>query len=285
MSKTIRTKTSQVDFEEAFKSKYIERAYLIEDMRKALKVKKVKWSDLTKTNLTKVVDYLRTTHAPNSARTLVAVIKAFLNLYAEEVKIPCKTYARVLRVKRVPSQHVALTEAELRRFIAYKPRTKVEEEVQTLAIRSALCGARGCDVEKMSVSNIGEDDTISYVAKKTKRSATIPLHHLLREYLQRNVSKEYTRATKNRIVKTICRRIGMSEIITLFVNGKPTIGPKWQFVSFHSMRRTFATLLASKGVPVSVIQAWMTHSSPMMTSNYICTDIKQENQRYKELFL
>lgn len=273
----------QPDFEYEFTMRYFDRRYLIKDMRAAIGVQKLTWADLTKVNLVKVAEYLKSTHAANSARTLAATIKAFLNIWCEDVNIPCRDFAKVLSLKKVPSQQIALTEDEVRRIDAYEPRTQVESDIKTLAMREIYCGARGSDVELMTEANI-VDGEIVYVAKKTKRQAAIPMGAMFKKYMDIPVSKSYRRFEKNDTLKRICRNCGITEEITLFNRGESRTAPKYKFVGFHTLRRTFATILASKGVPVTTIQQWMTHATPMQTARYINTDMRQENKKYAALF-
>jgi len=50
-------------------------------------------------------------------------------------------------------------------------------------------------------------------------------------------------------------------------------GPKWKFVSSHTGRRTFATLLYLHGSGVTTIANLMGHSNPQITwRNYICAE-------------
>lgn len=275
--------TKSNDFESGFCSRYFEYAYLLRHLRAACGVKRVAWGDLTRVNLTRFVSRLGREYAPNTARARCAVLKAFINLWSEEVEIPCKDFAKVLRVAKVPSQHVALTEEELRRIEAYQPKTRAERDIKALAMREALTGARGCDCEKLDASNI-EGNIVRYVSQKTKRLSEIPVHKLLSKYLAVRPLKEYSRTTKNLVLRNICKSCGINTPVTLFVGGETKTGPKWQFVSFHTMRRTFATIMATKGVPVTTVQKWMGHSNAMQTMTYIAVDMAEENKKYAALF-
>lgn len=278
-----RISESSVDFEKAFKSKYFERAYLLDDMRKVLGVRKVDWSDMTRVNLTKIVDYLKATHAPNSAKTLASTIKAFLNLYSEDVDIPCKSYRKVLRVKAVPSQHVALTEEELRRLEAYEPKTDAERDVKNLAMREALCGARGVDCEALTMNNV-VDGNIVYVSKKTKVETNVPLHHLLSKYLSAPISRKYQRYSINRTLQNMCRKAGIDTPCTVFVGGKTVTKPKWQLMGMHCMRRTFCSILAYLNVPLTVIKQFAGHTNESMTQRYIVNDPTVRNEAAMAFF-
>lgn len=272
------------DFEKEFKMHYPQFAYILRDMHDALGKSKVTWSDMTKVNLTKIVEQLKSGRSNTTARNLASKIKAFLNLWCEDVELPYANFAKVLSVRLDPSQQVALTEDEVMRLDAYVPRTKTETDIKILAMREVLCGARGSDVELMTKANI-VDGEITYVAKKTRRSATIPAGKMFKKYMDMPVSKTYPRKTKNQVLKSMCERCGITQELTLFYRGGWKTAPKYKFVGFHTLRRTFASILASKGVPVTTIQMWMTHATPMQTARYIKVDMAHENKKYADMFV
>ena len=271
------------DFERKFAARYPERSYLPMMMATALDLPRITWKDLTKVNLVRIADYIRQTHAPNSAKTLLAVIKSFLNIYSEEGLFPCKDFSKILSSRSVPSQHIALTEEEVRRLEAYVPKNYTENDIKILAMREILTGARGNDSVELSMDNV-QNGCISYVSKKTSRESVIPLHKLLTKYLFMQPKKEHNRSVKIRNLKKICKAIGMDKPITLYVGGKSVTKPKWDLVGFHTLRRTFASIMASKGVPIPVVQKWMGHSNIMQTNRYICVDMEEQNKKYAGLF-
>lgn len=272
-----------LDFEREFEARYCDYSYLVPSMRKALGLNRVTWDDLTKVNLVKVADYIKSTHAPNSACTLLAKIKAFLNVYDETGLIPCKDYKKVLRGKHVPSQHVALTEKELMALERYQPVTQAEADIKNMAMREALCGARGIDSKDLSENNV-IDGNIVYVSKKTKIETSVPLHHLMAKYLNAPISRKYQRCSINYILQKICRKAGIGTICTVFVGGKTVTKPKWQLMGMHCMRRTFCSILAYRGVPLTLIKQFAGHTNEAMTERYIVADKTVKNEAAMAFF-
>jgi site-specific recombinase XerD len=68
-----------------------------------------------------------------------------------------------------------------------------------------------------------------------------------------------TPATYNSVLRTICMRCGINSNVKIYKAGKQSTAPKYSFVSSHTGRRTFATLLARKGVPLEQISLLMGH--------------------------
>jgi integrase len=59
---------------------------------------------------------------------------------------------------------------------------------------------------------------------------------------------------------------------------------KYQLCAFHTARRSFASILAAKGVPVAEISQFMSHSSLSMTERYIKVDTKKISEEALSFF-
>lgn len=247
---------------------------IIRFMREAIGVKEVNYSDCTLTNLENVRDLMLSRLAQNSAQVYCAIIKSFLNEVSEEVELPTLRFAKALRVKTVPSQHIALTEDELIMFDEYKPQSQNEADAKILFMRGAFTGARASDCRKMSEDNL-HDDLLSYVSTKTKIAVEQPIHKRLMKYLKMQPSRERDAKSVNRTIQSICRKLGFTEEITLYCNGRYQTRPKYKYISSHTARRSYATALAMRGVPISIISKLAGHSSTEMTDKYICFDVKK----------
>ena len=276
-------------FEKEFCHRYPNYAFLIRYMQAAIGKEEINWSDLTSTNLTDVVEYLTKTVTPNSASTYLAVIKGFLNMVSDEIDLPTMRFAKILRVKKTPQQNVALTEEEVKRIDDYykvllkKDKHKVEKDVLTLFLIECYCGSRGVDVENMTEDNI-KDGMISYVSKKTHILAQIPEHYRIKDLFKRKPSKEYSRMTKNRIIKEVCKLCGIDDKVTLFYHGSMVTKKKYELVGQHTARRSFSSILAAKGVPVPEISQYMGHTSISMTERYIKVDNKKASPEALSFF-
>lgn len=264
-------------FETTFAARYPKTAYLLNYLRQTIGKSNVDWADLTRVNLTRLSDYLLATHAPNSAKHLLGVLKAFLNLYSEEIDLPCKNFSKALYIKAVPSQHIALTEDELMRLERYHPQSPTERDVKILAMREALCGARGCDSALLTTNNIA-NGYITYVSQKTKTETTVPLHHLITKYLTAQPAKIHLRSVINITLRRMCRHVCISQPCTVFVNGRTITRAKYELVSMHTMRRTFCTMLAMRGVPIELIRLYAGHRSQATTQRYIVGDAHTPNK-------
>lgn len=258
--------------ENEFLSRNPQHEYILRHLRQSLGKQEVVWSDITKLNMERFGEYLSRSVSPNSARTYAAVVKAFLARFSEEGLLPC--HNPQIKIKSVPSQHIALTLDEVRRLDEYVPKNTTEIDLRNIFMRGCLTGARYSDAIMLSTENI-RDGVLSYVSKKTSTEVSQPVHALLAKYLVNPPSKIRHKVVVNRVIKAICRSIGMTETIQLFVNVSMRSAPKYEFVTEHTSRRTYCTALALMNVPTETIAKLAGHSNSNITSSrYICIDTK-----------
>lgn len=216
--------------------------------------------------------YLSEKVSPNSARTYAAIFKAFLARFSEEGILPCPNPQ--IRIKAVPSQHIALTFDEIRRIDEYIAENDTENDVRNIFMRGCLTGARYSDAINLTRDNI-IGGTLTYVSKKTHTEVSQPVHKMLFKYLDNPPKKIRCTVVMNRTIKDICRKVGIDEELQLFVNGGMKRGKKYEFVTEHTSRRSYCTVLALMNVPTETIAKLAGHSNSNITSNrYICIDTK-----------
>lgn len=239
------------------------------------------WEDMTDDVLSDLKDDMREEMAPNSVRTICAELKAVLNKNKSTKPIKSGTFSDILKTKKVPSQNVYLTTAELKRVHLYKPKTEREAYVKAMFMRECLTGARSVDCRRFTMANIHTVDGqeyLTYVAQKHPIEVTVPVHKWLKGYLSDNWPETLRNARMdhlNRTLENICRNCGIVEMVTAYKAGVSSTKPKYKFIASHTGRRTFATILSLKGCPLDQIAIMMGHMSGntpnvTMTAGYIC---------------
>jgi len=224
------------------------------------------WEDLTDENLREFVNVICEKYAANSAHTFFAELKAVLNDFADEKPIASKRFNKILKVKREQSQAVYLTLDELKKIIDYQPQSNYERYVKKIFIIEALTGARNCDSKRLSIANCDDNlRTITYFSQKTHKSVTLPIWNDVLQFLSDPIDTSISLVYFNRLLREICRRCKIDENVSIYTRGKLTTGPKWQFVSSHTGRRSYATNLYILHVEPSTIAQFMGHSSPEIT--------------------
>lgn len=266
-----------LSFEQEFTRVVDDRPQVLRFMRQALDTKEVQWNDITASNLATIATHIASVVSPNSAVTYCAIIKAFLARYKDEGILPCKTPERYLKAKKFPQENVALTQDEVERIVTYydhlltRQGHQAEKDVLTLFLLEVFCGARSCDIEEMTLDNI-RDGKFSYVSQKTHVLATMPVHRMLPTLLSRKPTREYFNAVKVRTIKRVAKSCGIDTPTTICYHGAMQTRPKYEYLGTHTARRTFASILAAKGVQIAEIAQYMSHTNTTMTERYVKVD-------------
>ncbi|MBQ6187846.1 MAG: tyrosine-type recombinase/integrase [Prevotella sp.] len=224
------------------------------------------WDDITDLNLEDYAEVILRHYSNNSARTNFAEIKAIINRHKYEVDIPSKQFQQILTMRAEPSQAIYLTEDEIEKVDRYIPLNDTEKYVKRIFLIEAYTGARNCDSIRLSIDNCDmQTNMLTYVSQKTKTQISVPLHKNLIPYLNDASHKRITLSTFNSTLRRICRHCHIETRTELFRRGRYESGPKWQFVSSHTGRRSFATNLFMHSAHPSTIARMMGHSSPEIT--------------------
>ena len=258
----------------AFLWKYPSRVKVL-NILKDIIGKTPEWEDLNDETLRDFVDELCENIAQSSARTLCAEIKSVLN--ENKRHVPSTEFSRILSVKGTATQSVYLTTHEMELFLSYVPKTETEHFVHRNFCVGMLTGARRVDTYGLTISNCDiETDMLSYVPQKTPGIVVrVPVdeRHGLRNFLVDSNLEPCCNDTYNETVRRICSNIGINTICTVVKAGQSKTAPKWEHVSSHTARRTFATNLYLAGVAIEDIAMMMGHGKNIETTKrYICAE-------------
>lgn len=244
------------------------------------------WKDCTKVKLSGFVGHLEGAGVCQStAHNYAAVLKATLNRYKEAGVVPCANIKDALRCKNERTQKIYLTEGELERLEGVETRGATERYVLLCFLISARTGMRVSDTLRVSRSNVS-GGYLRYVSKKTSIEACVPVSERTVGWIEEvnGMGKAPCAATYETTIKRLCRRAGIAEDTKLFKAGKERANEKWNFVTSHTARVTFCTLLSQKGVTIQDIATMAGHTSPTMTANYIVRTAPEVNELARAFF-
>ena len=177
------------------------------------------------------------------------------------------------------SQFIYLTRTEIARIIRYQVIGDVERFVRRNFVIECLTGARLCDAVRLTISSCDvETGTLSYVPDKTSGIVvTVPVDEgmCLREFLADRYYRECCVDVFNETVRRICKHCCIDEPVTLKRRGEVITAPKYELVTSHTGRRSFATNLFLAGVAIEDIAMMMGHGTNIDTTRrYICAERK-----------
>lgn len=262
-------------FKNAFLEKYPERGAVLAYYEKATN-RKPTWADFSAYSLNKYRKYMldESGLCQKSVRRYLTWFSIVMAMFEEEVKLP-KNWRKYLYVADDVSQNVYLTEDEISLIMNYVPQNDNEAFIKTSFLLGALTGARHSDYMGFTERNIREG-WLSYVSQKTRKEANVPASPVILSLVRNKtkVSRELSEPTINDIIRRICKNVGITNEIQLYQKGKYISKPKYEFVTSHTSRRSFATNLYLRGADLYQIMKLMGHSSTTQTEGYICCGLR-----------
>jgi len=183
----------------------------------------------------------------NSIWRYVKDLKAALR-YAEEVEDIEIVKGYKLRRFSVPteqSDNIYLTSSELSKLYKYDLSNKAEgyAAARDWFIVGSYTGLRYGDFISINPEHLIEHNGRTFLKKtteKTSRLVWIPLRSEVLEVLERSPSR-LPNQNINLYIKQVCKWCGISDKVLITKNGKEELFEKYQLVTTHTARRSFAT--------------------------------------------
>lgn len=175
---------------------------------------------------------------------------------------------------------VTLSESEIDTIFKHDfSKTPYLENARDWLIIGVWTGARVSDLLQFTVKNI-QNGFIEYTAQKTGQKIVLPLHPQVLTILE-NLNGQFPRPISdqrfNDYIKKVCKEVEILELVEgakrIEVKKKvwrkvKGMYPKWELVSTHICRRSFATNHYGK-LPTPVLMAITGHTTEKMFLKYI----------------
>jgi len=237
--------------------------------------------DITVENINKFVAYMRQQGIKNgkgevsqSIRNRLTHIRAvirYINAKGIDINNPLGMYGVVIPPAK--RSDVFLTDKELGKLIKLHRKgnlSKTEYRVLTMYLFACATGMRISDIKGLEWDSLGLDkDVLTLLCKKTNVKNYVPLTPIAEEMLceapENDIEKvdyglkvffrSFSSTTINNTLLRLAKKAGINKKIT-----------------FHSARRTFATLCRIHKVDIHIIQRTMGHKPKNMTESYCLWD-------------
>lgn len=237
--------------------------------------KVLEFDDIDTTFLESFVAFLQTKRlATNTIANKVSDVKAVMGAAFER---GVTTNARWKSFKKATEQSdaVALDGEELERIrkcnLSRHPRLA---RIRDLFLMECWTGLRFSDIMSLCAENI-KDDVIVIQQRKTDSYVTVPVHPVFREIWERygGIPIQISNQKFNKRIKDVCKaaRINAGVIKSITKGGRRETAKyrKWELVSSHTGRRSFATNLYKSGFPSISIMSITGHKSESAFLKYI----------------
>jgi integrase len=265
---------------------------LFEDLKEFAAVKEIDFCDINKDLYSDFVSYLTYEKklSKNTIGKKIRVLKTFLNAATPEHL--SRDQFKDSKSISEESENIYLNEKELQAMyeldLTDKPRL---DKVRDLFLVGCWTGLRFSDLIQVRPENI-KNGLISVTQKKTGNKAVIPLHQTVQMILDKyenNLPKPISNQNFNKYLKEVAElaefKEGISKQITRGGKKETSFALKWELVTTHTARRSFATNAYKAGVPSLTIMAITGHRSESAFLKYIKVTLEEHAQKIKEIWL
>lgn len=208
--------------------------------------------------------------SPNTYNKYLNGLSVVWRAVSPSVGITANPWDALPRKKLDTNVRRALTDDEIERVFA-----KAEGETRTLFAVGLYTGLRLGDAVRLAWEDI-RDGAVFVTTGKTGAKVGIPLHPRLAEVLGERgdrsglvmptLARDYAHGSRSLVPQKMSRLFRACGITTSRkVAGSGMARPD---CGFHSLRHTFVSRCAAAGVPQSIVQALVGHSSARMTEHY-----------------
>lgn len=229
-----------------------------------------------------------------SSQKYIGVFKIFLN-WATQRKYTANADFRNFKPIRQPQTlKVVLTDEEIQKIESVELKDKnYLRNVRELLILSCLTGLRFGDYSKVQsqhykVGNDGESYLL-LMQNKSDGYVEVPLTSRAVEVVKSLISGEVhpvSNQKMNKYVKELCQIAGVDEPCEIhrFRGREKTVQvkPKYEMITSHIGRRTFATNLLLKGVAAEVVMQFTGHKDYKSFSEYVNIPKNAQKKLVKE---
>lgn len=254
--------------------------------------KKLSFEDINLNFYESFVNYLRNRgYAENTIGGYIKHIKVYMN-EAVDRKLTNNTEFKSKRFKKVveATDKIYLNLDEIQKIYALDlSKKKTYECVRDLFIIGCYTGLRFSDLAQLSTINIiNNGSQLKVKTEKTGEYVVIPLHKTVKDIINKyngKIPEAISNAKMNEYLKPIVRRarINTNISITITKGGErqTQVFEKWQLVTVHTARRSFATNMYLLDIPTISIMKITGHRTEKAFLLYI--KISQEENANKLL--
>ena len=225
------------------------------------------------------ISYLRSVkkYAPNTIGTRIKVIKTIMRAaFDRGLHTNSDFQKKAFKKPTENTKSIYLNDSELERLFNLDLSTnKSLENVRDWFILAAYTGLRISDFSRLTKENI-IDDTITIKTQKTGEEVVIPFHSFVRAILEKYdyaMPKIISNQKFNDYIKTVCEMAELTESVLIErQEGNMTVTtkePKYNLVSAHTARRSFATNAFLAKVPPIQIMKITGHQTEKVFMTYI----------------
>lgn len=217
----------------------------------------------------------------------LSTLKTFLG-YARRQGIKVNEGYKDFSIKKDKLEVIALTQNELDLLFSYNlSLNRRLDQVRDVFCFSCATGFRFSDLQQLRREHIKEME-IRLTIKKTKEPAIVPLNKYSKAILQKYEGMAtplpmISNQKFNKYLKELCKLAEINDPIEIIrykgATKQSTIYPKYEVISAHTGRKTFATLSLEKGIPAETVMKITGHADYKSFQRYVkVTEERKRNE-------
>lgn len=222
-------------------------------------------------------------YRPSTLNSLKGYLNVIMNYCQRKSYLIDKSFSE-FPIRQDDPVSVYLTNEEIQKIHNLKIKGN-PSIVRDLFVIGCCTGLRFSDYSKLSGINI-IGKTLSINTQKTGVKVVIPIHWMVSEIIDRNNGTIpihcHSQQNFNKIIKNIAKRAGISSDVTIErIQGNFRVKKrvkKYNLVSSHTARRSFATNMYLAGIAIGKIMLFTGHKTESSFFKYIRIN-KQENAK------
>ncbi len=227
-------------------------------------------------------------YATNTVGGHIKNIKVFMDVSFEAGLHKNESFrSKKFKVLEETTDSIYLTENELTNLYNLDlSQNQRLDRVRDLFLVGCRSGLRFSDLSRLTADKMVENCTLIQMrTQKTGEVVYIPLHQQVKEILNKysfNLPTKISNQKFNAYLKELAELAEINEDVTIYRTyggiNKATTYKKYQLVSAHSARRTFATLAYKAKMPVISIMKITGHKSTISFMKYVKLSNKEHAQ-------
>ncbi len=261
----------------------------------ALKGKNVLIRDIGLNFINDFINYFRNTGcSDNYIGTYITLIKVVTN-YASSNGIPTHIqFSKIttIRKSKEADEIITLSEEEQQQIKDTKLSREAHINARKWLLLGCLIGQRASDllnITDKNIKNLGDIKIIELKQQKTGKNVAIPLMPEAVEIVENGMPYKITLEHFNSYSKEVCEKAKINTIVKgkMRIDGKRTLTAgyykKWQVISSHICRRSFATNFYGR-IPTPVLMDITAHGTEGMFLTYIGKTTYQNAYQFMDYF-
>lgn len=231
----------------------------------------------------------------NGFGKVIKILKAILNDATEkEVNTNTRYNSKNFKTIKEEVNNIYLSEDEIQNMLDVDlSKNEKLQQIRDLFVIGCYTGLRFSDLSRIKKEYL-TDDFLTIKTSKTDEQIDIPLFKIVKEIMKKyshninNLPKSYDNQTMNKHLKTIGRLAKINEsFVRIRNNGKNRVEEtfkKYQLISTHTARRSFATNMVKRGINSHIIMKITGHRTEKSFSSYIKITQRENAEIMLKLF-